>query len=129
MKRRTTFPCIRAAFPILAALLLFAGIAHAEDQRFVSDDVFTWGDLGGIRLAHTNCDGSLDRRAIDGFDVPGEWIAWRLTLTEPFCFVDSLRNAGTTDDVRHFVTEFILETTVETVSQDSVLTPPGRGLS
>lgn len=129
MNRRLSVPSLWVPVLLLATLSLAVTVAVAEDQRLVSDDVYTWGDLGGIVLTHSGCDGSLDGRAIDGFDMPGEWIAWHLTLTEPFCFVDSLRTAGRKDDVRHFRTEFILDPTMETASQDTVLTTPGLGLT
>jgi hypothetical protein len=116
-----------------AALLLLAAVAlgttvRAEDMRLVSDDVFTWGDLGGITIQHANCEGALDGRAIDGLDLPGEWIQWHLTLTEPSCFVDSLHSAGTTDVVREFVTEYISDPLWETAARDTVFTAPGSGV-
>ncbi len=127
MSRFPSFPVASAALLLLVAVALGTTV-RAEDMRLASDDVFTWGDLGGITIQHANCEGALDGRAIDGLDLPGEWIQWHLTLTEPFCFVDSLHSAGTTDVVREFVTEYISDPLWETAGQDTVFTAPGAGV-
>ena len=97
-------------------------------MRLVSGDVFTWGDLGGLTIGLVDCDGALDGTAIDGLDLPGEWIKWRLTLAEPFCFVDSLRSSGTLGVIREFVTEYTPDPPSDGASQDTVFTVPGSGV-
>jgi hypothetical protein len=118
-----------AAVLVAAGFVFHAAPGAAAEQRLEADQVYTWGNIGGITIQHVNCDGALNGRAIDGMDMPGEWIAWHLVLSEPFCFVDSLRSAGTTGDVRQFVTEYIPEPPATSASADSVYTVPGSGVS
>lgn len=119
-----------AATILIAMCFVFhAAPSAAVEQRLDADQVYTWGNIDGILIQKVNCDGALNGRAVDGLDVPGEWIAWHLVLSEPSCFIDSLRSAGTTGVVRHFVTEFIPEPPATSASVDSVFTVPGSGVS
>ena len=127
MKHAPSLRPVRA-LSVLSAVILLATPAGAEDQRLEADDVYTWGNLGGITIQKVSCDGALNGRAIDGLDVPGEWIQWHLTLTEPFCFVDSLHSAGTTGVIREFVTEYIPDPPAGTAARDTVFTVPGSGV-
>jgi hypothetical protein len=76
----------------VAAFLVFASNACGivlEGEDFIASQ-----DLGGLPIAWTYCSGASGGRALDGLDMPGEWIELVLSVPDAGSYADSLRSAG-----------------------------------
>lgn len=79
-----------------AAFLLCTSSAYCiviEGETFVASQ-----DLGGLPIAWTYCSGASGGKAVDGLDIPGEWIELVLETPDVGSFTDSLRSAGLLDE-------------------------------
>jgi len=95
---------IRAAVlgTVLCALAFPFGAAPASagEFRFEAEQAFASGadaiivNVGGDPIGPKFCGDASGGMAVEGLDHPGDYIAFRLKLTEPWIFVDSLRCAG-----------------------------------
>ena len=121
---------------VLAALFLLSllsGFAPIQAQGILleAEDFFTYGNIpGGYRpIRVVSCSAASGGYGVDGIDVDGEYIKWKLELETSFCFVDSLRSAQTDGETRTFAITFEPEALAGTSASDTLTTLPGRGVT
>lgn len=81
----------RAGVMVLAAVVaIAAGIRPAEAHDYVveAEIYYKYGsyDLGGAPIGNTYCASASGRSAVEGLDVPGEWIMLLVDFPTAFCY-------------------------------------------
>lgn len=111
-------------------MMLLPTIGHSQgEMRLEAEEYLAKQDYGGIPIQIHACNGASQGYAIDGLDLGSEWIAWDISLPARFCFVDSLRSAGTVKQVRTYRTTIERLPSGEIMDADTVVTLPGAGIS
>lgn len=87
----TGSPSVRVAVLVLvalAALATSATTASAHDYLVEAEVYYKYGsyDLGGAPIANAYCASASDRAAVEGLDVPGEWILLLVDFPTAFCY-------------------------------------------
>jgi hypothetical protein len=119
---------IRTGVLLVILAATSAPLARAEVIRIEAESMTDYLDRGGTAIHVTSCSAASGRLAVDGLDRDGEWIQFRLELTHSFCFVDSVRSAGTVGETRTFDITFDPDPPVETACEDTLTTIPGMGI-
>ncbi len=116
----------------LAALLLVAALAAAVPAdatiRLEAESLADAHNVGGAPIALVSCGTASNGHAIDGIDMPGEWIELNLLLTGPSCLYSAVRSAGLSGVVRNFRVEITPDPPTTTGGTDSLTTIPGTGI-
>ena len=80
----------RLAFALLIALSAAFSASPAPAAETVVEcedfEVHDWHDIGGLPIAALFCAGASGYRAVNGLDVPGEWISLRVEIVSPGCY-------------------------------------------
>lgn len=130
MRRSVLAPLPRRALLIGILTAIFPAIGSSQGEiRLEAEDYISKQDYGGIPIQIHACNGASQGLAIDGLDIGNEWLAWEISLSERFCFIDSLRSAGAVKQVRTYRTTFERLPSEEIVDADTVVTLPGAGIS
>ena len=104
-------------------------VASSETLRLEAEDYVDSYDVGGGSIYIRLCAAASQGLAVDGLDREGEWIQVALELTEGFCFVDSLRSAGSLGTVRMFSVRFERTSPSFLWAEDNLTTVPGAGIT
>lgn len=131
MNSRKATPSHGSSGLLLALLALLAAIpavASPQTIRIEAEDYVASHNVGGGQIVLAACNyGASGGRAIEGLDWNGDYVEYLLTLSQEFCFVDSLRSAGRVGSFREFVMEFFREDEPGFSSADTLVSPPGGG--
>jgi hypothetical protein len=80
---------------MLGLALLVAAAAQAAVLVEAENYVASY-NTGGIGIQIVACSGASGGYAVEGVDVPGEWIEIPVTVPEIYGYADTLRSAGET---------------------------------
>ncbi len=126
----------RAASPVRIGFVLGIVLLAALPQRaaaatvgFEAENYVASLDLGGDPIRITTCVDARGGLAVNGVDYQGDYIQWSLSLPSSFVFRDSLRSAGAVGLVRRFVVLFLPAGGSTPVAADTLVTPPGKGMT
>jgi len=114
-------------------LVLAAGLARGDFVEFEAEWYDSWWDQpdtqhdDDIEITIVPCDDASGLHAVVGVDRPGEWIAIPFNLERRFCFVDSVRSAGSIGFHRWLELSIYPIGASEPVAVDSVYTIRGEG--
>jgi hypothetical protein len=102
--------------------------AWAEKISLEAEAMFASHNVGGAAIVVTGCSAASKQLAVDGLDTEGEWIRIALDLPRDFCFIDSVRSAGSTGLVRTYA--IVIEPTIPGPPSvaDTLTTIPGSGI-
>ncbi len=120
---------------VLVAAPSYGRDAVARDPNVITleaENLSAFHDVGGATISATECDGRVASGglAIEGLDLPGEYIQWRLGIGVPRLFRDSLCSAGDAGLHRTFAILFLpADSEGPPVLGDTLTTPAGRGLT
>jgi hypothetical protein len=121
-------------WPLLAIMGIVFSItviqtASSETLRLEAEDYIASHNISGGDIYIRGCSAASEGYAVDGLDREGEWIQLALELPEGFCFVDSVRSAGSLGTIRRYAIHFESISPVLLWATDSVTTPPGSGIT
>jgi hypothetical protein len=101
--------------------------AFSQTMRLEAENYIDSYNIDGADIYIRGCSAASEGLAVDGLDREGEWIQLALVLTEGFCFVDSVRSAGSLGAVRTYSIQF--EKTAVLWAADTLTTVPGAGIT
>jgi hypothetical protein len=113
----------------IAFSLSVVQVASSETLRLEAEDLIDSHNISGGDIYIRGCSAASEGYAVDGLDREGEWIQLALDLTEGFCFVDSVRSAGSLGTVRTYSIHFEKTSTANLWAADTVTTLPGAGIT
>ena len=116
-------------FCILAMMFGIVTAAVSQTLRIEAEEVYSASDLGGLGVVVRGCSAASGGMAVDGLDRVGEWIKIHVELDTGICFVDAIRSAGSTTTIRTFAVLFHDVSTGMLWSADTLVTPPGSGVT
>lgn len=123
---------------LLASLVWAAGLVPAPVSanviRIEAESYVNAHELGGngSRIGRVGCSSASEGQAVDGLDVPGEYVEWNFPVAEAGCFVDSLCSAGGAPPngmVREFTIQVFAQGSTEPLYEDGITTIEGNGVS
>lgn len=127
MRPRNPLPALALTLALAFSPLMVPGPSRADGIRLEAEDLITSGNTGQETIHVVECSEASQGHAIQGVDLLGEWIAFRLTLNEQTCFRDSLRTAGAVPLVRQFAVLYQPDPPATTSAADSAMSAPGTG--
>jgi hypothetical protein len=101
----------RSLWPVaVVACIAVAAVASAAPElRIEAEDYEAYGshNIGGWDIASVYCGGASGWFAVDGLDVPGEWIMLKVTFTESACFNTRLDYQASYEDTVQLVVRML----------------------
>ena len=113
----------------LVLLVATSGWATAETIRLEAENlVNSYDHIGSVPITSVPCGGASGGRAIEGFDIEGEWIELRLVLDRPVDCLYGIQSAGNLGEVRQYSVAFLPASGQSASPQGTLMTPPGSGI-
>lgn len=122
-------PFLLSSMLLTALLLGITAVAASQTIRIEAEEVYSASDLGGLGVVVRACSAASEGMAVDGLDRVGEWIKIHVELETGICFAEAIRSAGSTSTVRTFAVLFHDVSTGMLWSADTLVTPPGSGIT
>ena len=119
---------MRRSLRLTCFFFALAGPAGA-DIRLEAETYIAFGDAGGTPVHMAVCSAASQGLAVDGLDVAGDWIELRVSFTEPACVDVRLRSAGVPGYVRGYALAFTPDPPGTAAGVDTLVTPPGLGIT
>jgi len=113
----------------IAFSLTVVQAASSETLRLEAENYIDSYNISGGDVYIRACSAASEGYAVDGLDREGEWIQLALELSEGFCFVDSVRSAGSLGTIRRYSIHFESTSPAYLWAADSVTTVPGSGIT
>ena len=127
MGGRRRLPAISIALSLLVAA---PGIAvSAETKIKLEAENYSASHVVGTRISTVSCGAASGGLAIEGFDEAGEWIEIPMQLADPMDCLSGVRSAGLTGVTRNYMVEIIPTAGQGTNPKDTLVTPPGSGIT
>ena len=107
MTERTNPVGRRTVLWVLTALLVVgtAGVASAASElRLEAEDFEAYGsyNVGGMDITASYCSYASGGLAVDGLDMPDEWIKLKLTIDHAGCYSSRIDYQSAYGDTAHF---------------------------
>ncbi len=116
-------------FLIVPATSRGAPVRTASAVSLEAEDYAAFHEAGGALITVVSCSAARGGLAVDGLDVPGDYLEWPLTLTHPLVFRDSLRSAGAIGLTRRYAVLFLPAAGGAPVAGDTLTTVQGLGVT
>ena len=85
---------MRASLAVLAVLAVVTSAASATPIILEAEDYIDSFNVGGDFITIVECSGASGGLAVEGYDVPGDWIELRVELSQAGDYDDILRSGG-----------------------------------